>query len=169
MKCANPDCLREFTPSQTRQVFCCVKCRMHMKWKRQHAAREATLQPIVCPICGTTFIPHKHRRYCSEACSEEANRIHSKERHKRSNAKRAKKPAVERRGRKRMIAPYTAQRMQEMRAQGMTIEAIAGKVHLKYATVQHALANIETYLTPPGMHSGLRYEEYIREMLRMIT
>jgi len=162
-------CGAPFTPAQPHQVYCSVKCRMHAKYQRQHAARVASIPPARCPICGVEFTPQKHRRYCSEACSEQANRINCKERHRRANAKRAKKPGIERRGRKRLVAPYTARRMLDMRERGMTIEAISQKVQMNYATVQQALANIETYLSPPGAYVGLRYEDYIRASLELIT
>jgi len=162
-------CGAPFTPAQPHQIYCSVKCRMRAKWQRQHAARVASIPPARCPICGVEFTPQKHRRYCSEACSEQANRINCKERHRRANAKRAKKPGIERRGRKRLVAPYTARRMLDMRERGMTIEAISQKVQMNYATVQHALANIDAYLAPPGEYVGLRYEDYIRASLELIT
>ena len=64
-------CGKEFTPKNSRQIYCSNECRLKVAQKlradifqRKHVVRYA-----ICPICGKEFPQTKHfMKYCSDEC-----------------------------------------------------------------------------------------------------
>ena len=64
------DCGEPFIPVK-RQIFCNSTCKQRYYRKIHKPNVEVT-----CEYCNTTFIPkHLNRKYCSDECAEEMNRI----------------------------------------------------------------------------------------------
>lgn len=67
------ECGEPFIPVK-RQVFCNSTCK-----QRYYRKRDKNVTEIECEVCGEVFIPnHLNRKYCSDECGEEMDRIKRK-------------------------------------------------------------------------------------------
>ena len=79
----------------------------------------------ICPICGKQFCDNR-RKYCSDKCTQESNRINSKKRKQEIRKKLKMNPKVRKKGNKLNALELTAKAAKE-----------AGMTYGQYVALHH--------------------------------
>ena len=87
IKCAC--CGKEFTPTQSKQKYCCHKCQLKYNSKKQaEKKKEENKIEKVCPICNKTFEGTPRQTYCSKKCYKVSQQDGRRQRYEREKAQK---------------------------------------------------------------------------------